>query len=1482
MPYNYLTFDNNDLNNGIVSASYFGVDDQLLYEQQILNDQKFFGDNNDDVVEISIYSDQEDPLIFNRILPKTTYSVLQGSYRDINDEPKSYNVANPITNYALNFNELLLHTQQDLKLNELSPGLYRVLYNPMRYIAGNPDNRLFIKDISPSRTEIRLSYAFNKTANESSRLDAIKISSFASKKFTFLQLIDEIIPIIQKNPIQDNFVKYNSDNKNLVKYTQLMGFKTTAELQEYINTTYVGYNKNVNLSTNSDVKSINNVIFDGIAKQLKNFVYTYNEIPYSEEEILSVFKLITAKISQDSILKKTTLLQRDLDDILNFFIKVAYEDWLEVEVKKLLNTYRNKFYGLYKNALNFGNGNLVKILDHTSYFNNIDKSINIQLKLDSPLSTRFNIKDTCWISNISLAPIYFKTNLYLAPTSQKVYLNGVNFSVEVNNVRPTNDVPSEYERSLEKSKENLKRKTNDLLIDYTDFSNFVNFSSAELRTKIAKNKIQRYELLENYKKEVISDANSTSNESISASYSFEFKKVVNEQIDILDTFDEFESHLFYNTSSIDTLIDEGIFYDENNYNSLVYQTPGYIKNSTDYGDYLKFVSMVGHMFDNIMVYIKKFPKTYPIDLNDYNDYPSNYVEELLGSFNWDLSNFKFEKSNTSQLYFNNSEATGSLSSSYFDYAKSIFNRITNNLSYIYKTKGSSTSFDVLQNIFGISRGLINVTEYITPSITYTRDIFYDFDDKIYATKYGTDQYVTFDFTSSNYNLVKKSEWTFGSASVSSQNVTRSYVEEFTGASTLEASFRSNQGTKYYFQDKIDIIKKYRNNNVDWRIYLKKTKQKDSANLIFEFSPTEDSSSPIVIQSKELPFFNGDFYTFMLRREPDPNIKFDSNEPVTSSSGLTSSIISYNDFRYVPHVYTLSVNQYYGSQLNFTDTKKANVSYSKNKYWGSGSYYIGNFSSSVQFYGNIDKFKLMKYALSDEDFKEHSYNINSISITNRDLIYENLYYLWSFDTPANLYSGNGMSIIDNQNNRYSSKFYAYNFNQTSVYRGAPYCNNIDSDVFPYQFEEFNIKQAINSNKYGPNYRANANINKVEELVDTTLVPYGYSSYTTDILGSDSNLVGYFISPYSYLNNKIEDFLGKDGINDIIADPKYINSTDYPELKLLRNKFAATGLKYIYPQEFYSTYRFYIDFSIFDLIKKLTPSRSSLKRGYLLEPSLLDRTKFNYKDAIFSIEDASNSSYTLPFNINTRFTQSLTSTLDSSSNFTIPFDYTQLGDLTYNYSHMLIPDRVDDRDFIYSGNGKYVNFTSKGYVVRNLYKNVEKQHYSLFNDRRIDGLTPQNFIRTFTSSFEKVTPIGSGTGTLYVTAFSNVNQITGSSKLMELYSGSFGSGYSNRHLSKFIRVGTRSQKLTVVQSTYGSTTYETYNKGKNTSETTVNRRGILNGSDPIITIPGFLDLDIQSDNFPRYGELSSELGRFNPLKLTASLATSASLETYIMNL
>ena len=309
MPYNYLTINNDDLNYGIVSASYFGKDDQSLYEQSILDSQKFFGDNDDDVIEITVYSENESSFGQNIIVPKTTYSVLQGSYRDINNDPKKYDVKNPYTNYVINKNELLLHTQQDLKFYQLTPGLYTILYNPMRYIAGNPDNRLFIKEISPSRTEIRLSYAFNTTVNESSRLDSVKISSFANKKYTFLQLIDEIIPIIDKNTIHQNFNK-EAENTNLLKYAQFLGFKSLADLQDYIYITYIGYNKTNTISNNNDVSITQTKKIVGVAEQLRNFVYTYNTIEYTSEEILLAFKAITTKVSQDFILQKTTLSTR--------------------------------------------------------------------------------------------------------------------------------------------------------------------------------------------------------------------------------------------------------------------------------------------------------------------------------------------------------------------------------------------------------------------------------------------------------------------------------------------------------------------------------------------------------------------------------------------------------------------------------------------------------------------------------------------------------------------------------------------------------------------------------------------------------------------------------------------------------------------------------------------------------------------------------------------------------------------------------------------------------------------------------------------------------------------------------------------------------------------------------------------------------------------------------------------------------------------
>lgn len=1484
MPYDYLTINEGGLNQGLVSASYFDQELQSLYEQTYSTNEVFFGDSDDDLIEFSLYNSGQEPQSFDRITPSVTYSVIQGSYLDINGQPKSYRVLNPNTNIVRFGDNMLLHPQFDLKFNQVSPGLYYLLYNPIRNVAGNSNAKLVIKEISPSRTELRLSFAFNKNSSVSNALAATKTIAFADKKYLFLQLEDNLVNIIDNNTISNNFsAELNSQNFNIIQICQNLGFKNEPDLLQFIIDTYQGFDRVlvVNKTENSDVLSYQSVKFTGIADQLKNFIYQYNNVEFSADEIQLAFKTIVTKVSQDRIVQKTSLNPTDLQKSIDFFLQVIYNDWLQPKVSDLLLNYNERFFGFYKNALNFDDGNLIKILTHTSYFNQVDGVNNVQIKLDSPLPTNYNIKSTCWISNISIAPLYFKVNIYADNVSRKVYLNGVNFSVQIPKVSPSNDTFTDLNaNTLFYQKSKLKEKINDLLIDYNNFDNFINYSSAELRSKIAKNKIIQYQKWDLSKQQISFQADD-SNFAISSSLSEQYNSVTQNQINLLKTFDEYESYLFFNTSSIDEKIENGISYDRDNYDSLLNQLPEYLKNDPQSEDYIKFTSMVGHFFDNILVYIKKFPRAYPINYNDNNDYPKNYIEELLNSFNWNVDNVKFEKSDIRQLLFNSSEYTGSLSSSYYNYAKSILNRFTNNLSGVYKTKGTSTSYELVRSIFGVSADLIRPVEYGSSDVLVNRQVFYDFDDIVYMSKFTNNEYITFNYTGSEFTL--KSSGLAYSQSYGA-GITQSFRETFTGLSALECSFRFKEPRNYDYLDRIPIVKKYRNNHIDWEIYVKKSTQSISGKLIFNFNPSETSESNSIVLD-ELPLFNGDVYTFLLSRDIAPGV-FDTPSTIVNSYPLTQSITSSAANKYAPYVYTLAINQYYGSQLNFTSKKTSTILYDHNQYFSSGSYYVGNFSSSAKFVGNIDKVKVYLDPVSIDNFNEHSYNINSFSIDDKDREYKNARYVWSFDTPViltNAYSTN--QLVPNQNNYYKDFFTAVNFPAQTETQPYPICKPMVVTKFPYQFEKLSLKQAINSNKFGPNYRNNTKINKIDLILDTNLVPSEESAYTEDVIGADSNVVGYYISPYQYLNTKIEDFLGKDGITNIIGNPAYLTQQNYPELKVLQRQFAALNEKYIYPQEFLTTYKFYIDFTIFDFIKKLTPQRATLKRGILLEPSIFERQKFNYRNVEVTALDPDNalasSSSLITFNNRATFTSSLIDSNDSSSYAVISLTETNDIDTDhdqYNFSMFQIPSEFDERDFVYSKYGKNIGIDIDGPYIKDLAK-LNQQDYYLMTNNRLPAVVG------FTSSYFKVQSIGSGS-------------ITGSSIYKNLYKGDLDSGYSKRHLSKFVFAGSRTRYTAVSGSIYkisngvkldkskGAITYYSYTKGKNDYTRTVNRNGLPNGSSPIITIPGYLSLQVTSSTFTKYGTLTGSAGSpqsiFVQQPLTASVYTSASLETYIMNL
>lgn len=1452
MPYSYLSFNESALNVGIASGSYFSEDLQDLYEQEFLDSDNYFGESDDDLIEFTLYNNSQEVIAFNRVVPTTLYSIIQGSYYDINDILFNYTFAKPSTNLVKVDNKLLINTQDILSKTQVSPGLYYVLYNFVRNVAGNNQNKLVIKEISPSRKEIRLSFAFNPFLSVKSELDAVKTSAFAEKKYLFLQISTALNKIIDNNPISENFIS-NEIDYNYFEIAQNLGLKSAAQLQQFIIDTYVGFDKIQNLSTVDDQVIQQNIKFVGINQQLKNFTYTYNNVAFNAEEIFLAFKTIVTKVSQDRILQKTSINPQQLQDNIDLFVKLIYTDWLEPELNNLLSDYSNKFFGFYKNALNFDDGKLVKILNHTSYLNQIDGRINVQIKLDTPLPFEYDVRSTCWISNISIAPVYFKTNLFLEQITRKVYLNGVNFDVEVDTAYPSNDRYTEHSpKTLLAAKSNLKTKYNDLLIDYNNFDNFIIYSSAELRTKIAKTKISEYNKKENYKKSIELQSQN-SNRLVSASYSSEVSKLIQDQIALLSSFDEYESYLFFNSSDIDEKIQNSVEYDINNSDALINQLPDYIQNNHEYADYLKFTAMVGHFFDNIMVYIKKFPKTYPLGFSENTDYPKNFLEELLNSFGWDTKNLKLQNSEVSQYLFDDTEFTGSLSTSYFNYGKRILNRFANNLPHIYKSKGSANSLELITSLFGIPSGLVQIREYGSTDVNVNRKNYFEFEKSIYLTTYDSNKFITFNHTGSEYSYTEIPSITTTSTDLSDPTVqyqtsSRFLLEDFSGFNTFEAAFRLTN-SNYFENDKIPLVKKMRNNHIDWEVFIKKSRQTESGILIFNFHPRETNQTASFVSDK-LPYFNKNLYSFMITRNIADGIEYDTIPEISNietgdsySDGentiyhTTASFTSSNSEKYVPKTYKLMVNQYEGSLKNFESVVTKTLQYNMNQYFSSGSYYIGNYDTDVSLVGNIDKIKVFIDPLTASDFDEHSYNIDSVSIPDKSKVYKNLLYYWSFDTPIDLWShttSDDFVCVPNQNIYYESDtFKAYNFTGKTITLGYPSCKPSVVSNFPYQFEKLTIKQAINSDGFGPNYKNNIKINKIDEYAISNLVPYDYSTKTNDVIGSDSNVVGYYISPSTYLENKIESFIGANGIVDIIGDPKYLTAQNYPELESRLAAFASTNTKYIYPQEYYSTYKFYIDFSIFDYISKVIPNRASLKRGLLIEPSILERNKFNYRNINYDV----NEMYTASFGFDN--SAHVSASYDTGSFMlinTMLATPVRTDHNTYNFSRFEIPDKIDDRDFIFTPYGKNIFVNDDGFNIRDTYNISKNEYYQIVND---DGK-----VAVFTASFDKVESIGSGS-------------ITGSSQLTDRYRGIQNSGYSQHHLSKLNLVGSRECYRAVSGSNFtikngvkttgqSKLTYYKYTKRKNDSNTTVDNQGLPDGSSPISIVTGFLSLDLEKDD------------------------------------
>ena len=418
-------------------------------------------------------------------------------------------------------------------------------------------------------------------------------------------------------------------------------------------------------------------------------------------------------------------------------------------------------------VVNFGNNNTILITNWV-----YDDNDDLIFKLYEPLFDNIEMKSQLWISKIIAES--FETEVMLtAPIAEETYnqLASPNFQVKVENVTENS---SDYQTWDDVLSSNVDTSNNlidkyfsqsyfsgaEINIDYSDYANFVHFGSAKEKLDNFQYKLQ---LLEGYGERVTALNILTSSIAITG----EVSNIELTKRKVINGFDGYESYL-YNVSSSDYTVDreynqsssvEYIYstswpktgpwysqsvalttdaeainwytsqseiaedYDRTNLHGLTNTIPNYLQYDEYNDQYVLFVNMIGHFFDNIWTYTKAY-NDLSLRENDINlGISKDLVYDALESFGIKLNNgnnlvdlwtYSFGNDSTGS-YLNTSEQVRSIANK--DITVEIWNRVLNNLPYLLKTKGTKRGIQALLTCYGIPTSILDIKEYGGPVVS---------------------------------------------------------------------------------------------------------------------------------------------------------------------------------------------------------------------------------------------------------------------------------------------------------------------------------------------------------------------------------------------------------------------------------------------------------------------------------------------------------------------------------------------------------------------------------------------------------------------------------------------------------------------------------------------------------------------------------------------------------------------------------------------
>jgi len=1036
------------------------------------------------------------------------------------------------------------------------------------------------------------------------------------------------------DPTQFEYQIYSTQDTDLITTTELVEqFDTLSDYVEY----YI-YDGNQSLVYRSDEGTFKNYrIFDnklyidpqedikqlGFTDGLYYTVYNFftnlaGSSPTSKYFIAEISSDRT-EIRLDTTTIPETVLQQQVDAIS----------------RKITNT--SYYYDFY---LNFGNNQQI-IANNIALDLTDPTNSTILIKLYEPLPDQYQVNTQLWIVENLREPIAYSINITTQFEEVRDFqpMKGPNFTVDTAN-QASPIIPTNYSTLLSSTAATgtgsltyqlqslLQEKGITLNIDYSEYTNFIHFSSARTRLE---NFYYKLAQLEQYQATASLGLNNLNTYS-SASQAAALAQIQS----IISNFDGYEYYLYYESGStnwpksnsippfanysttsqtaIDWLDQQLVIasrYDEDNVNNLIYSIPPYLRDDLNNSQLQLFVEMLGQHFDTLWTYIKDISNKYDADNRLDYGISKDLVTDVLTQFGVNVYENNFSAQNlysaflgitpsgsllnipnttttlpaSTGLEYITSFVTASSTSSLVpldDANKEIYKRIYHNLPYLFKKKGTTAGLRALINLYGIPDTILRINEFGGKDKVDTSD-WDNWQDQFNYALNSTDVAVTSSLSLEPNGIPSSIQFRFKTPSLSTidyetspkfvllnilqSNPISSLVLEYSGSGLTSASYSGSTLDPYYQHATLKWIPDLNNSNYSASIYL--------------------------------PFFNENWWSIMLNFSSGSASIFDY--PTTSSLYVKQKGVFEGD-NYILYEQSSSVTQstnpgnYRFLSLSPDQVTISSTTYSRltNSKYQELRYYNTQISQSIF-----------------DDFVVNPLSIGGNTISGSQSAYDSLRFRAPLGTDLNIVTATVAKSIHPSVTGSITGIATSSFNNgTSNYYFYPHIPDFTQNrEYVYQDQpNAGIKIPISDKiKLGSQILPTGDALSPYISIQQDL-PIS-SSYTKDV-----NYVEVGFSPQDEINDDIQDQLGFFNFGEYIGDPRQVSSsnTSYLDLNKLRDFYFQKYTKNYNTTDYIRLIK-YLDNSLFKMIKDFAPARTGLATGVIIKQHILERNRYRTPQA-----------------------------------------------------------------------------------------------------------------------------------------------------------------------------------------------------------------------------------------------------------------------------